>query len=269
MNIIQSSDNTSIAFEKTGSGPLLIIVTGALNTHNFGVPGEMVPFLQEAFTVLTYDRRGRGQSGDTPPYSIEKEIEDLAALIDEHGGKAFLYGHSAGAALALFTAAKYPGKVLKVAAYEPPLGGGWLEGKMTDLLIGHFQRQVARGKKLAVVLRFMRFVGMDEQLIKDTLASEHGQTIIDMAGTLIYEAEIQKASRSFLQSRAACLQMPVLILAGTKSFKTAPDIMTSFTRAIPKAESRLLEGQTHSVEPGVISPILLKFFLSPDELIKG
>ena len=116
MKIIHSQDNTPIAYETTGSGPLLIVVTGALNTHNFGVPGEMVPFLQNAFTILTYDRRGRGQSGDTLPYSIEKEIDDLAALIDEHGRKAFLYGHSAGAALALFTAAAYPDKVLKVAA---------------------------------------------------------------------------------------------------------------------------------------------------------
>jgi len=237
MQLIHSKDGTPIAFEITGSGPLLIIVTGALNTHNFGVPGEMVPFLLEHFTVLTYDRRGRGQSGDTPPYSIEKEIQDMAALIDHHGGKAFLYGHSAGAAFSLFTAAAFPEQVLKVAAYEPPLSGGWLERTMTNFLICQIQRQVARGKNLAVVKHFMRFVGMDEQLIKDTLASEHGQTITKNLG------------------------MPVLMLAGTKSFKTTPAIMVSFTRAIPQAESRLLEGQTHSVEAEVISPILQEFFL--------
>jgi len=261
MNIVHSQDNTPIAYETIGSGPLLIIITGALNTHNFGVPGDMVPFLQDAFTVLTYDRRGRGQSGDTHPYSIEKEIEDLAALIDQHGGQAFLYGHSAGAALALFTAAAYPDKVVKVAAYEPPMGGGWLERIMADLLIRHLQRQVDRGENLAVVLRFMRFVGMDEQLIKDTLASEHGQTIIDMAGTIIYEAKIQEASGSFLENKACHLPMPVLMMAGTKSFKTASAIMTAFTKAIPQAESRILEGQTHSVDPAVISPIVQEFFL--------
>lgn len=260
MHIIHSQDNTPIAYETAGSGPLLIIVTGALNTHNFGVPGEMAPFLQEHFTVLTYDRRGRGQSGDTPPYSVEKEIDDLAALIDEQDGQAFLYGHSAGAALALFTAAKFPEKVLKVAAYEPPLGGSWLERIMTNVLIRKIGKQVARGENLAVVKRFMRFVGMDEQLIRDTLASEHGQTIIGMAGTIAYEAEIQKVSKAFLQNQAGNLPMPVLMLAGTKSFKTAPNIMESFTRAIPRAESRLLEGQTHTVEAEVISPILLKFF---------
>ena len=262
MNIIHSKDNTPIAYETTGSGPLLIIVTGALNTHNFGVPGDMVPFLQEAFTVLTYDRRGRGQSGDTPPYAIEKEVQDLETLIDLHGGKAYLYGHSAGAALALFTAAAHPDKVLKVAAYEPSLGGGWFERIMTNLLIRQIQKQVARGKNLAVVLRFMRLVGMDKQLIKDTLASEHGQTIIDMAGTIVYEAEIQKASKAFQQNQAVNLPMPVLMLAGTKSFKTAPAVMASYAKAIPRAESRILEGQTHSVEPKVISPILQEFFLS-------
>ncbi len=260
MHIIHSKDNTPIAYEISGSGPLLIIVTGALNTHNFGVPGEMVPFLQDSFTVLTYDRRGRGQSGDTPPYAIEKEVQDLVALIDHHGGKAHLYGHSAGAALALFTAANSPEKVLKVAAYEPPISGGWLERIMTNIWIRQIGKQVARGENLAVVKRFMRFVGMDEQLIKDTLASEHGQTIINMAATIAYEAEIQKASRAFFEDRARKLTMPVLMLAGSKSFQTAPDIMTSFTRAIPQAESRLLEGQTHSVEAAVLAPILESFF---------
>lgn len=261
MQITTSKDGTTIAYETTGSGPLLIIITGALNTHNFGVPGDTVPFLKDNFTILTYDRRGRGKSGDTPPYTVYKELEDLEALIDKNGGKAYLYGHSAGAALALFAAAEFPEKVLKVAAYEPPLMGGWLERTMTNFLIRQVSKQVAKGENLAVVKRFMRFVGMDAQLIKDTLASEHGQTIIDMAGTIAYEANIQAASRHFLNSRAHDLTQPVLMLAGTKSFKTSPAIMADFTHAIPLAESHLLEGQTHSVEPQVISPILQEFFL--------
>lgn len=261
MQTTQSNDGTSIAYKTTGSGPLLIIITGALNTHNFGVPGDMVPFLQDHFTVLTYDRRGRGQSNDTPPYTVYKELEDLQVLIDANGGKAYLYGHSAGAALALFAAAEFPEKVLKVAAYEPPLSGGWFERMLTKMLIRQIQNQVAKGENLSVVTRFMHFVGMDEQLIADTLAGEHGQTIIDMAATIAYEARVQAASRNFLKSRAQDLIQPVLMLAGTKSFKTAPGIMVDFTHAIPFAESRLLEGQTHSVESQVIAPILTEFFL--------
>jgi len=261
MQTILSTDGTRIAYETTGSGPLLIIITGALNTHNFGVPGDMVPFLQDHFTVLTYDRRGRGLSTDTPPYTVYKELEDLQALIDANGGNAYLYGHSAGAALALFSSAEYPDKVLKVAAYEPPLSGGWFEGMLTKLLIRQVQSQVAKGENLAVVTRFMHFVGMDDQLIKDTLESEHGQTIIDMAATIAYEAKIQAATKLFLKSRAQDLVQPVLMLAGTKSFKTAPGIMVDFTHAIPFAESQLLAGQTHSVEPQVITPLLTEFFL--------
>jgi len=261
MKFIFSTDNTPIAYETAGKGPLLIIVTGALNTHNFGVPSEMVPYLKDQFTVLTYDRRGRGQSGDTPPYTVYKELEDLEALIDNNGGKAFLYGHSSGAALSLFCAAEFPGKVLKVAAYEPPVSGGWFERAATRVLIRQIQKQVGKGENLSVVTRFMRFVGMDDQLIKDTLASEHGQTIIDMALTITYEAKIQAATRFFLKSRAQDLTQHVLMLAGTNSFKTSPPIMVDFTHAIPLAESRLLRGQTHSVEPEVISPILKEFFL--------
>ena len=261
MQITQSNDGTSIAYETTGSGPLLIIITGALNTHDFGVPGDMVPFLQDHFTVLTYDRRGRGQSTDTPPYTVYKELEDLQALIDTNGGKAYIYGHSSGAALALFCAAEFPEKVLKVAAYEPPLSGGRVERVFTKLLIRQIRSQVAKGENLSVVTRFMRFVGMDEELIAETLAGEHGQTIIDMAATIAFEARIQAASSHFLKSRAHDLVQPVLMLAGTKSFKTSPGIMVDFTHAIPFAESQLLAGQTHSVESQVIAPVLTEFFL--------
>lgn len=263
MKTVRSNDGTSIAYETTGSGPVLIIITGALNTHDFGVPGDMVPFLQEHFTVLTYDRRGRGQSGDTAPYTVYKELEDLQALIDANGGNAYLYGHSAGAALALFAAAEFPERVLKIAAYEPPLSGGRVESLFSKLLIRQVQNQVARGENLAIVTRFMRFVGMDEDLIAETLAGEHGQTIIDMAATIAYEAKIQAATKLFLKSRAQDLAQPVLMLAGTKSFKTAPAIMVDFTHVIPLAESQLLKGQTHSVEPQVITPILKEFFLRP------
>lgn len=261
MQTITSPDNTQIAYETIGSGPLLIIITGALNTHNFGVPGEMVPFLQDHFTVLTYDRRGRGQSGDTPPFTIQKELEDIRELIDHNGGKAFLYGHSAGAALALFAAKEYPDRITAVAAYEPPLSGGWLERLVIKAYRNQLKKQLDRGENLAVVTRFMRFVAMDDELIAETLEGEHGQTIIDMAGTIAHEAEIQAASRDFLENQAQYLTQPVLLLAGKSSFKTAPGIMLQFTNAIPLAESQLLEGQTHSVEPQVIAPILTKFFL--------
>jgi pimeloyl-ACP methyl ester carboxylesterase len=260
MQTIISTDKTPIAYKIMGSGPLLIIITGALNTHDFGVPGELAPWLQDDFTVLTYDRRGRGQSGSTPPYTIFKELEDIKSMIDHHGGKAFLFGHSAGAALALFAAAEFPDRITAVAAYEPPLTGNCFEQLVTKVLINRIKKQVSRGENLAVVTQFMRFVGMDEDLIAETLEGEHGQTIVNMAGTIVYEAKIQNASRDFLKSRAQDLTQPVLMLAGDKSFKTAPGIMRDFTHAIPFGQSRLLAGQTHTFEPMVIAPILKEFF---------
>ncbi len=261
MQTILSKDKTPIAYEVVGKGPLLIIVTGALNTHNFGVPGEMTPYLQDAFTVLTYDRRGRGQSGNVLPYSIDKELQDIESLIDHHGGKAFIYGHSAGGALALFAAERFPEKIDKVAVYEPPMPENWLMRLATKLMIKQISRQVARGENLKVVNTFMRFVGMDDQLITDTLAGEHGQTIIDMAETITYEAKIQDASKAFFQEKAQNISQPTLLISGTKSFKTAPKIMSDYASVIPNAQTCVLEGQTHSVEPQIISPILKDFYL--------
>ncbi len=262
MQTVLSKDKTPIAYEAVGKGPLLIVVSGALNTHNFGVPSEMTPYLQDNFTILNYDRRGRGQSGNTLPYSIDKELQDIEALIDDHGGKAFIYGHSAGGALALFAAAEFPEKIDKVAVYEPPMPDNWLMRLATKLMIKQMSRQVSKGENLKVVNTFMRFVGMDDQLIADTLAGEHGQTVIDMAETITYEAKIQDASKNFIQEKAQTISQPTLLVAGTNSFKTAPKIMADYASVIPNAQTCVLEGQTHSVEPQIIAPILTEFFLT-------
>ena len=261
MQKILSKDKTPIAYEVVGRGPLLVIVSGALNTHNFGVPSEMTPYLQDYFTVLNYDRRGRGQSGDTLPYSIDKELEDIEALIDQHGSKAFIFGHSAGGALALFAAEKFPEKIDKVAVYEPPMPDNWFMRLATNFMIKQMSKQVSRGENLKVVNTFMRFVGMDDQLIADTLAGEHGQTIIDMAETITYEAKIQDASKDFIEEKAQKINQPTLLVSGTKSFKTAPKIMADYASVIPNAQTCVLEGQTHTVDPQLLAPILKDFYL--------
>jgi pimeloyl-ACP methyl ester carboxylesterase len=111
MNTITSNDGTKIAFDKAGSGPIVIIVDGALTTRSSGSKPQLIGFLSHHLTVYTYDRRGRGDSGDTPPYAIDREIEDIEALIEDSGGDAFLYGHSSGAALAFEAALKLRSKV--------------------------------------------------------------------------------------------------------------------------------------------------------------
>src|SRR6266699_1354575 len=118
MNTVTSKDGTPIAFDQSGQGPALILVAGALTTRAAWPP--LAAHLAPHFSVFAYDRRGRGDSGDTKPYAVEREVEDIEALIDEAGGVAWLYGHSSGAALALEAALKLGGKVKKLAMYEAP-----------------------------------------------------------------------------------------------------------------------------------------------------
>src|SRR5687768_11945325 len=119
MSTVQSKDGTKITYERVGSGPALILVDGALCSRSFGPMPKLAPFLAPHFTVYWYDRRGRGDSGDTLPYAKQREVEDLQALIEAAGGSAHVVGLSSGAALALEAAASGAG-ITKVAAYEPP-----------------------------------------------------------------------------------------------------------------------------------------------------
>ena len=122
MSQVRSKDGTPIAYERFGSGPALILVDGALCSRAFGPSPKLAPLLARHFSVFAYDRRGRGQSGDTLPYSPAREVEDIAALVQEAGGSASLLGLSSGGALALQAAAESPG-INKVVAYEPPYVG--------------------------------------------------------------------------------------------------------------------------------------------------
>ena len=118
MDNVRSRDGTTIAFDKEGEGRALIFVDGALSTRSG--KADLASLLSPHFTVYRYDRRGRGDSGDTKPYAVEREIEDIDATIEKAGGSASLYGHSSGGCLALDAAVKLGGKIKKLAMYEAP-----------------------------------------------------------------------------------------------------------------------------------------------------
>jgi pimeloyl-ACP methyl ester carboxylesterase len=118
MDTVGSKDGTTIAFDKQGAGPALLLVDGAMTTHSSGSKPELAKLLAQHFTVYRYDRRGRGDSGDTKPYAVQREIEDIDALLGEAGGSAFLYGHSSGGCLALDTTVELGDKVKKLAIYS-------------------------------------------------------------------------------------------------------------------------------------------------------
>src|SRR6185369_16666622 len=120
MKTVTSKDGTRIAFDQTGKRPAIILVNGALGTRSHASPDSLAGILSKEFTVIDYDRRGRGDSGDTLRYAVQCEIEHIEALIDEIGGSAFLFGNSSGAILALEAARAMPNKIKKLALFEPP-----------------------------------------------------------------------------------------------------------------------------------------------------
>src|SRR6266536_1047223 len=200
------------------------MVDGALSTRMGGSRAELVELLAPNLSVYCYDRRGRGDSADTPPYAIEREIEDIEALIDEAGGVAFLYGHSSGGCLALEAAGALGPKVSKVALYEAPCNddpsaqkawGEYIEG------LTHALREDRRGDAVAL---FMRYTGVPAE-------------------------------------RWAAIRTPTLVMCGGSSYPFMLATAETITKALPNAELRILDGQTHEVQPAVLAPVLTEFFL--------
>jgi pimeloyl-ACP methyl ester carboxylesterase len=256
---VRSKDGTEIAFEKTGSGPALILVDGALCYRNFGPMSELSKLLASSFTVTTYDRRGRGESSNSKPYTIEREVEDLEALIDEAGGSACVYGLSSGACLALEAAIKLGKKVKKLAMYEPPYNStdgarqAWLD----------YRQQLAgllsAGRKGDAVGLFMQFVGTPAAQVEGMRHAPVWPMFEAVAPTLSYDAVVMGEDRSVPVKRAALVKAPTLLMNGTAvpfMLITAAEL----AKAIPHAQHRTLKGQTHDVDLKVLAPELVEFF---------
>ena len=256
---VRSSDGTTIAYERSGSGPALILVDGALCSRAFGPSPKLAPLLAPHFTVYTYDRRGRGQSGDTPPYAPAREVEDIAALIEEAGGSACLLGLSSGGALALEAAASGV-PVDKVAAYEPPYvdhsgqaGGAAHEGRL--------ERLIAEGQRGRAVTYFMRdMVGAPAPMVvMMRLMPWIWRKLEAVAHTLPYDAAVMTGFR-IPRARLASIAVPVLVMNGTKTDPRLRDAARMIAEAVPTARHRELPGQTHNVKPTALGPAVVEFF---------
>ena len=166
MNTVSSPDGTTIGYDKVGEGPALILVDGALSVHSAGGKSGLANLLAPQFTVYGYDRRGRGGSGDTLPYAVDREIEDIEALINQAGGQAFLYGHSSGGTLAMQAAVRLGGTVSKIAIYEPPHNDDPDAQEPWREYLGDLKQALAEGRQGDAVALFMRFVGTPEDQIE-------------------------------------------------------------------------------------------------------
>ena len=256
---VVSRDGTRIAFEKTEAGPPVVLVGGALSDRQGGKP--LAARLAEYLTVYVFDRRGRGESTDANTYAVEREIEDLAALIDHAGGSAFLYGVSSGAALALQAAAKLgPVKVPKLALYEPPYGSDDEKQKQ------QFAEQKRRVNELIKTGRpgdaatyFMTAIGTPAEVLEKMKASPEWDGMKKIDFTLAYDYAVL-GDGTVPQADAKAIAVPTLVIDGEKTMDFMHATADLVAKLIPRAERKTLQGQTHQAAPEVTAPVLIEFF---------
>jgi pimeloyl-ACP methyl ester carboxylesterase len=211
--------------------------------------------------VYSYDRRGRGESGDTQPYALAREVEDIEALINEAGGSAFVYGISSGGALALEAAIKLGDKIKKLAMYEVPYDSEPAARQAWQEYRKQLQELLATNRRGDAVVLFMKFVGTPADQIDGMRHAPVWSMFEQVAPTLAYDAAALGDDRSVPVERAAKVTVPTLVMNGT----VIPFMLAtakSLAKAIPHAQHRTLEGQSHDVNLEVLAPVLVEFFTS-------
>ena len=256
-----SKDGTAIAYDRRGEGPVVVLVDGALGFRQLGYMPRLADLLAPRLTVLTYDRRGRGESGDTKPYSVAREIEDIEALISDAGGSGSLYGISSGAALALEAALELGSKIEKLAMYEPP----YVPERRDDREWVEYRERLAaflsEGRNGDAVALFMGFVGAPQEMIDGMRESPVWPILEATAPTLEYDRAALGDDRTVPADRAAGLAMPTLVTNGSMTLPSIAASAEALAQAIPNARHVTLEGQTHDVDPQVLAPILIDFLV--------
>jgi len=258
---VTSKDGTGIAYDKVGKGPALVVVNGALANRAGGA--ELAQLLAPSFTVYSYDRRGRGGSGDGKPYAVQREIEDLEAIIDAAGGSAYVYGKSSGAALALQATSLLGAKVKKLALYEAPYNEAEGAAQEWKTFRASLDGTLAAGRRAQAVTQFMKFVGAPDEAIAKMKASPAWPEMEAMAPTLAYDNAVLGADRSVPVAAAARVKTPTLVMDGSASQQAMPYMRATADKiasAIPDARRRTVEGQAHDVSAKVLAPILAQFF---------
>jgi pimeloyl-ACP methyl ester carboxylesterase len=263
MQKVTSKDGTEIAFDRSGSGPALILVDGAFGSRTFGPNEPLAPLLAQHFTVYTYDRRGRGDSGDTTPFAVEREIEDLEALIAEAGGSAYVYGISSGAALVL-EAANRGLAIEKVAVYEAPFVVDDSRTPVPDDFQEQLQALIAEDRRADAVKYFMtKGVGLPSFVVFMMRFMPAWSKLKAVSHTVPYDAAIlgnEASGKPYPPNRWGSITAPTLVVDGGKSAAWTHHAMKALADTLPNARYRTLEGQMHVVKPQALAPVLVEFF---------
>ncbi|WP_437837062.1 alpha/beta fold hydrolase [Sorangium sp. So ce1153] len=243
-----SRDGTTIAFDQTGQGAPVILVLGAFNDRTAGAP--LAAHLARRFTVLAYDRRGRGDSGDAATYAIDREVEDLDAVIQAAGGAAAVFGYSSGALLALAAAARGLA-ITRLALYEAPPGQPAEHAQALASL-------VAAGRRGDAVEYFQRrMVGIPDEVVAQLRHAPFRPALEAMAHTLVYDATILADGR--ITAALAEIRQPALAIAGGAGAPVMRQVAETLAAQLPGGRAVTIEGATHDIAPALLVPVLEPF----------
>lgn len=264
MKTTQSKDGTVIAYDVYGSGPALVYITGASCFRSFRPVRQDAKAFAQEFTVYNYDRRGRGDSTNTLPWSVEGEVEDIEAMIDAAGGKAHLYGHSSGAVLALEAALRLGDKVQKVVMYDASYVHDETEKAKYNQLSQHIHQLLKDDQKAKAMKSFLTGIGMPKALVFLLPLFPDWRIMKALAPTLAYDIALTRDMPPV--ERAAEVTVPLQIIVGQKSPAGLHDVANQLTKAIPMAKLIELAKQGHLVSAKALLPLLKDFLKQPGEV---
>lgn len=257
---MSSADGTDIAFDRCGTGPAVVLVHGAFTDRTHPTLAGVATALAPWFTVVNYDRRGRGGSGNTQPYAAHREIEDLSAVVRAAGGTAMVFGGSSGAGLALSAAARDQA-ITKVAVWEPPYHVDPTAPHLPDDFADRLAALVANGQRADAAELFMTSAAQVPAAAVAGMRRDPSWSAVEsVAHTLAYEAAVMGPGNTLPVRTLAAIRQPTLVLNGDQSPAWLGNAGMAVAVAVPGAVRRVLEGQSHNVSPDALIPELLEFF---------
>ena len=263
MKKVQSADGTTIAFDQLGKGPAVILVGGMFEQRAMdSETAQLAPFLAQHFTVFHYDRRGRGESTDTLPYAVEREIEDIDAIITEAGDSACVFGISSGAALAMEAAIKLGDTTKKLAMYEAPCNSDEAAQQAWTDFRKLLKEALAEGRRSDAIGLFLLLLGMPADQLDGMRQHPMWPMWEAIAPTIAHDAAVLGDDASVPIEKAVSVAVPACVMDGGASFPFMHVTALALVTTMPHAELRTLEGQTHEVAPQALAPVLVEFFNS-------
>lgn len=262
MHTVTSADGTRIAYDRYGEGPVVILVNGALGYRKFKTMEHIATAVSEHCTVINYDRRGRGDSGPAGPASVEREVEDLAALVEVAGGRASLWGYSSGSALALrAAAAELP--IEKLVLYEAPFKTDPTAKFPRDDYAARLEPLIAADDRMGAAKLFLRNVGMPGPVVKVMSVVPMFKRFGANGHTLMFDylalGDENMHGSPLRAHEWATVTCPTLVVYGAKTYPSLKHASRSLADVLPNATLRELPGQKHAVKPNAIAPVIAEF----------